>query len=156
MKHLSLLTFIGLLALLVIAGNAQVPSSSSSSPTSISTAKPTNVNSCAEQYRCGQDLNCVSQCAGVPSPTEDQINQTTACVARCTQANETNVEVQNKCVTDCINKNYLPTNWHNDTLSLNGTNRTSDAPSVVEGGNPWYLMTWCILVLGTLVVQLPF
>jgi len=147
MKFLSVI-FLGALALV---GHVQAQSTSSSV---VSAPVPTTTVE-SELTRClnncgPTDTNCQAHCVSVPSPNQQQVNATTACVAACPQGKGTaaDIEAYTTCRNNCIADNFLttggtpaPTDTSGDhTSNPSGTSviptgsGTSDSPSGTSGG----------------------
>ncbi|KAF4782291.1 hypothetical protein HER10_EVM0010266 [Colletotrichum scovillei] len=54
------------------------------------------------------DVNCQAKCISVPNPNEDQVNKTTACVAKCDQGDGSAAATDRyaQCTSKCIAENY--------------------------------------------------
>ncbi|EXF79705.1 hypothetical protein CFIO01_13239 [Colletotrichum fioriniae PJ7] len=54
------------------------------------------------------DVNCQAKCISVPNPNEDQVNKTTACVAKCDQGDGSAAATDRyaACTQKCIAENY--------------------------------------------------
>ncbi|KAI3556264.1 hypothetical protein CABS01_04397 [Colletotrichum abscissum] len=55
------------------------------------------------------DVNCQAKCISVPNPNEDQVNKTTACVAKCDQGDGSAAATDRyaACTQKCITENYF-------------------------------------------------
>ncbi|KAG6027427.1 hypothetical protein E4U19_001998 [Claviceps sp. Clav32 group G5] len=92
-------------AVAVVSGLAAVVSAQT--PVS---ADPATASAAACLKKCAVgDVNCQSHCITVPSPNEQQVNDTTKCAAACPQGSGSPEETQKyaDCVQGCISKHYF-------------------------------------------------
>ncbi|KAM0260368.1 hypothetical protein ACHAQJ_002769 [Trichoderma viride] len=99
---------------------------------------------CLKACKAG-DVNCQAHCIGVPSPDESQVNQTTACVAKCPQGNGSAAETQvySQCVDKCINASYFvtsegtpsPTGAAGGNNAANSNSDSSATPTDTSGSS---------------------
>ncbi|KAI1467347.1 uncharacterized protein F4812DRAFT_459451 [Daldinia caldariorum] len=84
------------------------------------------------------DVSCQAKCIAVPNPSDQNVNQTTECVAQCPQGKGT--EADNKAYADCVSGCiaqyfYTSTNAPGATTSATGTGShgtTKATPSVTQ------------------------
>jgi hypothetical protein len=86
MKKGPVIVFLGLLLLSIARAQDGVPTGGTSAgaptPTTASPA-PNGIETCLEISQCGDDQACRAKCAGVPNPTEQQVNDTRTCIEKC-------------------------------------------------------------------------
>lgn len=79
--------FLLLLLLSIVRAQNGVPTAGTPTPTAAPTptASPTSngIETCLEISQCGDDQACRAKCAGVPNPTEQQVNDTKTCIEKC-------------------------------------------------------------------------
>ncbi|KAI3331788.1 hypothetical protein HD806DRAFT_529563 [Xylariaceae sp. AK1471] len=80
-----------------------------------------------------KDTNCRAHCIAVPSPDNENVNQTTACVAACPQGNGTAADNQAyaDCVQGCIGQYYF-TSSGTPNLATTANGGSSAVPSVTQ------------------------
>ncbi|QUC17689.1 uncharacterized protein UV8b_01930 [Ustilaginoidea virens] len=89
----------------LVSGLAAVVSAQSST----SSADPAIASAAACLEKCARgDVNCQSHCITVPSPNEEQVIETTKCVAACPQGNGSPADTQKyaDCSNACIKKHF--------------------------------------------------
>lgn len=75
--------FVSLLLLLLSIVRAQDGAPTAGTPTPTASPAPNGIETCLEISQCGDDQACRAKCAGVPNPTEQQVNDTIACIGKC-------------------------------------------------------------------------
>ncbi|RGB33169.1 hypothetical protein C1646_705136 [Rhizophagus diaphanus] len=96
--------FVSLLLLLLSIVRAQdsAPTAGTPTPTAAPTptASPTpnGIETCLEISQCGDDQACRAKCAGVPNPTEQQVNDTIACIEKCNPADPNYATCRDSCI----------------------------------------------------------
>lgn len=75
--------FVSLLLLLLSIVRAQDGAPTAGTPTPTASPAPNGIETCLEISQCGDDQACRAKCAGVPNPTEQQVNDTIACIGQC-------------------------------------------------------------------------
>jgi hypothetical protein len=64
------------------------------------------IEKCIEERNCApDDISCRAKCAGVPNPSEEQVNRTNACAAGC---DKSDTEAYAACVDKCIKDIFIP------------------------------------------------
>ncbi|KAG6052738.1 hypothetical protein E4U17_005451 [Claviceps sp. LM77 group G4] len=128
-------------AVAVVSGLAAVVSAQT--PVS---ADPATASSAACLKKCAVgDVNCQSHCITVPSPNEQQVNDTTKCAAACPQGSGSPEETQKyaDCVQGCISKHYFdksggtpqPTGGNSGSSSGSGSGSSSSGSSSGAGAS---------------------
>lgn len=108
--------------------NAQSTTDSATSAQSSEQAKITN---CISTCTAG-DVNCISKCLDVPHPNEQQVNDTTSCVAACPvgQGTEADITRNVECRNGCIGQFFLqPTGAAGSGSGTNGGSGSSGSPN---------------------------
>ncbi|WYZ34732.1 hypothetical protein EsH8_I_001008 [Colletotrichum jinshuiense] len=97
----------GVLAVLATAQSSTLATSTSTAVSAASSAQAA-IAKCLEGCPAS-DVTCQSKCINVPNPSEDQVNQTTACVAKCDQGSGSAEDTQKyaECTQACISKYYF-------------------------------------------------
>ncbi|CAG8621974.1 3493_t:CDS:2 [Dentiscutata heterogama] len=105
MKTLSIIiiSFIFFSALVRAQSETAANPAAAASPAT-STSAPDQISQCIQKYGCSNsDINCVAWCAGVPNPSQQDVNATNDCISNC--PNTTTAGYQS-CVSGCINSHY--------------------------------------------------
>ncbi|KAI8629245.1 hypothetical protein F5Y19DRAFT_475810 [Xylariaceae sp. FL1651] len=110
------------------------------SSTVVSSSAPAQTTSAVEMCLAAcdpSDTKCRANCIAVPSPDNQNVNQTTSCVAACPQGNGTAADNQAyaDCVNGCIGQYYFTsTGTPNPSTSGNAgsSNSGSATPSVTQ------------------------
>jgi hypothetical protein len=109
------------------------PSQTSAAPVATQTPVLTPEAKCIVDNKCGNNLDCISKCTGVPNPSEDLANKTIACVSGCDQSN---AEKYADCTQECIKGNFFKyPNAENVTPPQNGGNGTNGDKSSSTSSN---------------------
>ncbi|KAF7558325.1 hypothetical protein G7046_g5829 [Stylonectria norvegica] len=90
-----------------VSGALAVLASAASTTVGLTPAQ-SSAAACIDKCDVG-DVDCQSHCVAVPSPSDDQANDTTKCAAACDQGDGSAEATQkySTCVQDCITKNYF-------------------------------------------------
>ncbi|KAJ1970219.1 hypothetical protein IWQ62_000046 [Dispira parvispora] len=117
-------------AVAVAQDNTTEADNASSTAAEVPTYEPTPEQKCVTEKNCGDDMNCVASCYGVPNPSADQTNQTAECFKACPETGPAD-EVA-KCRQDCIDTKYMPTGDGKPNGKATGTASGSKADSTSE------------------------
>jgi hypothetical protein len=106
-------TSIVLAAGLALFANAQTTAGNTTPSQTLDAATAAQSSAQAEVLRClnackPEDVDCRAGCIAVPSPSDQQANNTVNCVAACPigKGTEADNNAFTKCTTDCVNNNY--------------------------------------------------
>ncbi|KAI0109560.1 hypothetical protein GGR51DRAFT_99246 [Nemania sp. FL0031] len=130
--------------LFAVAASAQTATSTAAS-TSVS-VDPAQSSAASEIEQClakcdDSDTKCRANCIAVPSPDNQNVNATTACVAACPQGNGTAADNQAyaDCVDKCIGEYYYTStgtpNLATSAGSAVGSSVTQVATTIVSDGS---------------------
>jgi hypothetical protein len=114
----------GIFAVAVSAQSSQAATATTSSVASATTTDPAQASMLNCLNTCGDDVDCKADCITVPSPSDEQANDTIDCVAQCPQGKGTEADnaAYGSCVSDCIGKYF-----YTSTGALAGATRTGTA-----------------------------
>ncbi|CAG8452654.1 uncharacterized protein OCT59_006516 [Rhizophagus irregularis] len=90
--------FVSLLLLLLSIVRAQDGAPTAGTPTPTASPAPNGIETCLEISQCGDDQACRAKCAGVPNPTEQQVNDTIACIGKCNPADPNYAACRDSCI----------------------------------------------------------
>ncbi|CAG8457503.1 10490_t:CDS:2 [Diversispora eburnea] len=139
MKNNSIIVFFAILVLANLV-YGQSGSSTTSSPATTVPAAPTttaplpSIASCISQYcvaTASDYLDCRAKCAGVPNPSESDIDKTNSCLAKC---NQTSSDYES-CREECLG-NYYTTSAVFTTSTPNTNKPNTNGPTGSGGPNP--------------------
>ncbi|KXN70794.1 hypothetical protein CONCODRAFT_156814 [Conidiobolus coronatus NRRL 28638] len=131
-------------AALALAQDSSATSQTSAAPVATQTPVLTPEAECIMKNSCGDNLDCISKCTGVPNPSADYINKTISCVAGCDQSN---AEKYGACTQECIKGNFFQypnaENVKPPNKDGNGTNgdksNSTSSTSGKQGSNAYQL-----------------
>ncbi|KAJ1649872.1 hypothetical protein IWQ61_009174 [Dispira simplex] len=136
----TVVAFLALFAAVAVAQNNSTEADNATSTTAeVPTYEPTAEQKCVIDNDCGDDMNCISKCYGVPNPSADQTNQTAECFIACPETGD--AEEIASCRQSCIDTKYMPTvdtkpnNKATGTASGSKANASSDDSDNAEGDN---------------------
>ncbi|GBB85104.1 hypothetical protein RclHR1_11690001 [Rhizophagus clarus] len=101
MKRGQILVFLLLLLLLnIVRAQDGTPTGETPvvAPTPTASSAPNGIETCLEISQCGDDQACRAKCAGVPNPTEQQVNDTRTCIENCAPTDPSYVTCRNSCI----------------------------------------------------------
>ncbi|RIA97707.1 hypothetical protein C1645_751802 [Glomus cerebriforme] len=84
METKSIVVFLLLLLLSMVRAQDGAQGTPTVEPATTPTSSPNDITTCLELRQCGDNQDCRAKCAGVPNPTEKQVNDTIACIESCT------------------------------------------------------------------------
>jgi len=124
-------------ALIAGVSAASTATTTSTAPVNTDSSYGPQVDACMDD--CEEtDVSCRATCLGSPNPTEEQINETTKCSAKCPQGNGTEAETKayGDCQRACVEKYFLPNPSNVPSMGSTET-ADSDGPVATDSeGNP--------------------
>ncbi|KAL1916796.1 uncharacterized protein VTP21DRAFT_5500 [Calcarisporiella thermophila] len=76
---------------------------------------------CALYHNCGDNMECLARCAGVPAPNREMVTRTNECVAGCYSAQQDQQQQPpstiSQCVQNCIQTNFLYTPYEDAAVT---------------------------------------
>lgn len=145
MKNNSIIVFFAILVLANLVygqsgGSTTTPSPVTTVPSApTTTAPPTtaplpSIASCISQYctaTASDYLDCRAKCAGVPNPSESDIDKTNSCLSKC---NQTSPDYES-CREECLG-NYYTTSAVFTSTTPNTNKQNTNAPTGSGGSGP--------------------
>lgn len=128
----------GIFAVAVSAQSSQAATATTSSVASATTTDPAQ----ASMYNCinacdEDDVDCKADCITVPSPSDEQANDTIDCVAKCPQGNGTEADnaAYASCVNGCIGQYFYTSTGAPAGATRTATGSGSGATGTASGGS---------------------